>query len=71
MNQTVRESAFVDAWVWVVIVLALAVALAGGVLFLKRSTDRRIGGGTSTEAQRVVQNAERQAESHRDWSSPG
>jgi RNase Y-like protein len=59
-----------DAWIWVVIVVALAIALAGGVRFLKRSTNRRIG-GASTEAQRIVQNAERQAESHRDWSSPG
>jgi len=40
-------------------------ALAGGILFLKRSTGRRVG-GTSTEAQRIVQNAERQAESQRD-----
>ena len=53
-----------DAWTFVPVVLAVGVALAAGYLFQKRATDRRLG-GAAAEARRIVQSAEREAESSR------
>jgi hypothetical protein len=49
---------------WIVLPVVAALALAVGYLFHKASTDRRIG-GAEREARRIVETAERDAETRR------